>query len=430
MAGAGARGVARVSAVAASAGRPADLPRILFVCEAVTLAQMVRLATLARALDARRYEVHFASAQFDELVFGGTSFVRHHIHSLPPRTIEARVAAGRRLYGRRTLSRYVAEERALIAAVSPALVVGDLRLSLSISAPAERVPYAALINAYWSPLTVRRGFPMPDHPIVRLLGVHRAQRSFPRALPLVFRHFARPVNALRKRHGLSALGSLPDILTHGDHTLFPDVPALVPTRDLPAGQRYLGPVLWSPPVRLPAWWTALDPGRPTIYVTMGSSGRVQKLGMVVDVAARLGLQVLVATAGRAQLGGALAPHVFVADYLPGHLAARRSFAVISNGGSTTGYQALAEGKPVLGIASNMDQHLAMTAIEDAGAGLLLRAGNVDEQGLAQALGHLADDPSFTAAARGLADEFVRWDAAANFVNFVRDAVTGSGELPA
>jgi UDP:flavonoid glycosyltransferase YjiC (YdhE family) len=320
------------------------------------------------------------------------------------------------------LARYVAEERALIATVAPALVLGDLRLSLTVSAPAERVPYAALINAYWSTHAVRRGFPLPDHPIVRLLGVDRAQRTFPRALPHVFRHFARPVNALRKGHGLPALASLPEILTYGDHTLFPDVPALVPTRGLPDQQRYLGPVLWSPPVRLPEWWTALDPGRPTIYVTMGSSGPVQKLGMVVDVAAQLGLQVLVATAGRSSLGGALPRHVFVADYLPGHLAARRSFAVISNGGSTTGYQALAEARPVLGIASNLDQYLAMTAIQEAGAGLLLRAGNLDRQGIAQALGRLSEDPSFTVAARRLADEFARWDATSTFINFVRDAV--------
>ena len=49
-------------------------PRILFVAEAVTLAQVVRLATLARGLDPARYEVHFASARFDELVFAGTAF--------------------------------------------------------------------------------------------------------------------------------------------------------------------------------------------------------------------------------------------------------------------------------------------------------------------------------------------------------------------
>lgn len=404
---------------------PSPSRRILFVCEAVTLAQVVRLVTLARGLDPARYQVHFASAHFDEMVFGGTTFIRHHIHSLSPQTIDARVASGRRLYGGRTLARYVDEERALLGAIAPALVVGDLRLSLSVSAPLARVPYAALINAYWSPHTVRGAFPLPDHPIVRLLGVDLAQRTFPKALPYVFRHFARPVNALRQRHGLPQLGSLPEVLTHGDHTFFPDVPALVPTRDLPARQHYLGPVLWAPPVALPDWWGRLDPQRPTLYVTLGSSGRVQRLRLIIDTAAALDFQVLVATAGRATLGDGLPPHVFVADYLPGHLAARRALAVVSNGGSTTGYQALAEGRPVLGIAFNLDQYLAMDAIQDAGAGLRLRAGNLDRSGLSQALQRLRAEPSFTRAAAGLATEFTRWNAPAAFAAFVNRLVSGA-----
>ncbi len=396
------------------------MPRVLFVSEAVTLAQVVRLATLARSLDPARHEVHFAAAHFDEMIFAGTPFVRHRIRSLAPDTVAARVASGRRIYGPRTLGRYVGEERALLRALRPGLVVGDLRLSLSVSAPLERTPYASLINAYWSPHAVREDFPLPDHPIVKLLGVRLAARYFPKARPSVFRHFARPVNALRTRNGLSPLGSLGDVLTHGDHTLFPDVPALIPTRNLPAHQKYLGPVLWSPPVPLPPWWGAVDPQRPTIYVTLGSSGRVEHLPLVVDVAAGLGYQVLVATAGRSKLG-VVPRHVYVADYLPGHLAARRAALVVSNGGSTTGYQALAEGRPVLGIAANLDQYLAMTAIADAGAGLLLRSGTLAREPLADALGRLVSDPLFTQAAARLRDEFTRWNAAATFAAFVENA---------
>jgi len=391
--------------------------RVLFVAEAVTLAQVVRLATLARALDPARTEVHFASARFDPQVFAGTNFIRHPIVSLSPAVIESRFASGRRLYGARTLAGYVREETALFSSVRPDLVVGDLRLSLSVSTAIDRIPYACLINAYWSPYATRHGFPLPDHPIVRLLGVPMAARYFGKALPHVFAHFARPVNALRARHGLPKLGSLPEVLTHADHTLYPDVPALVPTANLPPHQHYLGPVLWSPPVALPPWWKDLDPQRPTIYLTLGSSGRVQRLPLVIEVAAGLGHQVLVATAGRCDLG-VVPRHVYVADYLPGHLAARRADLVMSNGGSTTGYQALAEGRPVLGIPFNLDQYLAMTAIEDAGAGLLLRSGTLSRDGLRLALTRLMTEPSFGAAAERLRDEFAKWDAPAAFAELV------------
>jgi len=393
------------------------MKRILFVAEAVTLAQVVRLVTLALALDPARYEIHFASARFDDLIFRDTRFVRHPIWSLSPAVIDARVARGQRLYGRRTLAAYVREERALLQAVRPDLVVGDLRLSLAISAPLDRVPYAALINAYWSPFAARETFPLPEHPIVKLLGVALAERYFERALPFVFRHFARPLNQLRRRHGLAELGTLPEILTFGDHTLFPDTPALVPTRSLPAHQRYLGYVPWSPPVALPDWWSRLDAGRPTVYVTFGSSGRVQRLPMVLEAAASLGCQVLLATAGRV-CPGALPPHVFAADYLPGDLAARRARVVISNGGSTTGYQALAEGRPVLGIPFNLDQYLASQAVERAGAGLVVRAGLANAKNVAGALSRLLSEPSFTTAATAVAADLGRSNAPAAFAALV------------
>jgi UDP:flavonoid glycosyltransferase YjiC (YdhE family) len=404
-----------------------DRPRILFVAEAVTLAQVVRLYTLARGLDARRYEVHFASARFDERVFAGDEgFRRWPIESLAPEIVDKLVASGKRIYDERTLAGYVEEEQALLQSVRPALVVGDLRLSLAVSAPLAGVPHAALINAYWSPHAVRDGFPLPDHPIVRLLGERVAARYFPIALPKVFDHFARPLNQLRRKNGLPPVGSLPEALLHGDYTLFPDVPALVPTVGAPARHRYLGPVPWAPAIDPPAWWDAFDPVRPIVYVTLGSSGRADRLPLVLDAIRALGLQAMVATAGRSAISDDdLPPDVHAADLLPGDLAARRARLVICNGGSSTGYQALAEGRPVIGIASNLDQYLAMTAIEKAGAGRLLRAGSLTVDAVKNAIVGLLDDPGPHAAARALAAEFARWDSRATFRAFVDEVVTRS-----
>jgi UDP:flavonoid glycosyltransferase YjiC (YdhE family) len=358
--------------------------RVLFVAEAVTLAQVVRLVTLARALDAARYEVHFASAAFDPRVFAPGEFVRHPITSASPREVERALERGTRLYSQRTLARYVDDDLRLLDQVEPALVVGDLRWSLLVSAPLRGVTHAALVNAYWSPHAVRARFPMPDHPLVRLLGEEIAARGFPRALPFVFRHFARPLDALRRRHGLAPLGGLRELLTAGDLTLYADAPALVPVDPLPPTHHFLGHVGWAPRVALPAWWDRLDPARRCVYVTLGSSGRVAALPGVVAALARLPVDVLVATAGRAALPGA-PENVHVADLLPGDVAARRAAVVVSNGGSSTGYQALAEGRPVVGLPWNLDQYLAMSAIEDAGAGALVRGGSADPEAVRRAV---------------------------------------------
>lgn len=394
---------------------------ILFFAEAVTTAQVVRLLVLARALDPDRYDVHFASAAFDEAVFAGTTFRRWPVTSLFPSVVDRAVSRGSRIYDEKTLARYLAEDRRLLDAVKPRLVVGDLRWSLSVAAPLGGVPQASLINAYWSPHAVREGWPLPDHPIVRLLGEKTAAKYFPIALPKAFEHFARPVNALRRKHGLAPIGSLPQVMTHGDHTLFADTPALVPVAgDSPAHHRYLGPILWSPAVPLPAWWDRLDPRRPTVYVTLGSSGRAERLPLVVQALSAAGVQAIVATAGRCRID-APPPHIYVTDFIPGHLAARRAQLVISNGGSTTSYQALAEGRPVVGIAFNLDQYLAMTAVTLAGAGVLLRSGSLTAARLTAAVTAVLATPSYAAAAEGVARDFGAWDAPARFRQFVAEA---------
>jgi UDP:flavonoid glycosyltransferase YjiC (YdhE family) len=378
--------------------------RILFVSEAVTLAQVVRLVVLARSLPPDRYEVHFAAARFDDLIFRPGEFRRWPIASLPPAQVEARVRGGRRLYGGRTLRHYLREDLRVIDAVRPDLVVGDLRLSLAVAAPLRHVPHAALINAYWSPFHERDRFPLPEHPLVRLLGERIAAKYFPRALPAVFAHFAAPVNRLRRTHGLPEIGSLPEVLCHGDLTLHPDPPALVPTRRAPPHHRHIGAVLWSPAIPRPPWWSRLDPRRPTVYVTLGSSGRPELLPAIIAALADLGLQALVATAGRAAPPPP-PPGIHLAAFLPGDEAAARADLVVCNGGSTTAYQALAAGRPVLGIAANLDQYLSMEAITRAGAGRLLRAGHATRATIRAALTEALATPTLTTAARHLAPTF-------------------------
>jgi UDP:flavonoid glycosyltransferase YjiC (YdhE family) len=394
--------------------------RILFVAEAVTLAQVVRLAALARGLDPARHEVHFASAAFDELVFRDLAVRRWPIRSLSPETVARAVARGARIYGGRTLARYLEDDQRVLAEVRPDLVVGDLRWSLAVAAPKAGIPYAALINAYWSPYAVRDGFPLPDHPIVKLLGLEMAERHFPRAMPAVFSHFARPLNRLRRRHGLAPIGSLPDVLAYGDYTLYPDVPELVPTSGAPSSHVYLGPVSWSPDLPLPPWWSKLDPKRPTAYVTLGSSGRAQALSAVLDGLAAEKIQILLSTAGR-PVPATLPAHTHVAPYLPGEIAARRADFVVSNGGSTTGYQALAEGRPVLGVPFNLDQYLAMTAIARAGAGILVRGGSARAEAISAAARRLLEDPAFSQSAATLARTFAAAPAARRFDDFLATA---------
>jgi UDP:flavonoid glycosyltransferase YjiC (YdhE family) len=395
--------------------------RILFVSEAITLAQVVRLVVLARALDPARYEVHFAAASFPELVFRPHEFIRWPLHTVDGSRALRRLARGGRLYGGRTLARYVHADRELIRAVRPSLIVGDLRWSLAISAPAEGVRHAALANAYMSPFAIRDRFPLPDHPMVRLLGERLAERYFPRALPSVFKYFAEPVNRLRRMNAQQPVGSLLDVLTFGDLTLYADPPGLVPVHALPPTHRFLGPVLWSAPGAPPAEW-GMDPRRPALYVTLGSSGDVRLVSRIVEALVDEPVDVLLATAGRANVEGA-ADRIRVVPFVDGRAAAARAALVISNGGSTTGYQALAGGTPVLGLPQNLEQHLASEAMSRTGAAAWISAPHVTASGLRAAVRGLIADDGVHMAAKQAAETFRAHDSGARFRRIVDRALS-------
>jgi UDP:flavonoid glycosyltransferase YjiC (YdhE family) len=421
-----------------------DVPRvrrrILFIAENVTLAQCVRLVTLARALDEDEYEVHFACAGFPALVFAGTNFVQHTIHSLSPEAATRALEAGRRLYETADLLRYIEAERRLIASIEPALVVGDFRLSLSTSAELMGVPSAVLINAYWSPYAQRTGFPVPDHPIIGWLGEQLTEKYFPRAIPHVFRHFAKPLDSARARHGLAPVGDLLEMLTHGDHTLYPDDPWLTPVDGAPSSHRFLGPVMWQPECQpdldqpapptvagavLPDAstadaWFGLDPSLPRLYVTLGSSGALRLLPFVVEALKSLPVVAVIATAGRIELGP-LPANLISRPFVRGAELARSAALVIFNGGSTTGYQALSQGTKVLGLPSNFDQYLAMEAIERAGAGVSVKARQATPALIRASVERALSDPELDAGAQTVAEHFSRHDAAEAFRRFVAEA---------
>ena len=392
--------------------------KILFLAEAVTLAHVVRPLVLAQALDAEQYDVHFAADDRYDFVFRDSRVQRgHRLNSISSQQFLDALASGARLYQSATLNEYVAADQELIQRVQPDLVVGDFRLSLAVSAPLCKVPYATITNAYWSPYSTRRWMPLPEHAIERAFGARLGSALFRLVQPLVFRYHALPLNRLRRRWGLSGLGDLRGAYTHADYTWYADIPRLAPTHALPGNHRYLGPVLWSPPAELPPWWSRVDSKKPVIYASLGSSGNTRVLPELLRAVESMPVTMMLATAGRVPSIG-LPGNVLAADYVPGELAAARAAVVVCNGGSPSVYQALSQGTPVLGIPSNMDQHLAMEPVEQLQAGILVRQRRANSETLRHALVELVGKACFTDRARGLAEELRDLDACANFPRFV------------
>jgi len=396
--------------------------KILFVAEAVTLAHVGRPLALAATLDRARYEVHFACADGYDFCFANADLLRWPIRSISSKQFLQALADGKPVYDAATLADYVQQDLQLLREIRPDVVVGDFRLSLSVSARLAGVPYIALINAYWSPYVAQR-YTVPSLPLTRLLPIPLANALFNLARPLAFALHTMPLNRVRRRYGLPSLGwDLNRVYTDADYTLYADVPELFPPHDLPPNHRFIGPVLWSPPIPLPDWWDQLPAERPLVYVTVGSSGQGAVLPAVLQALAGLPVSVLAATVGRVVLQ-TVPENARVADFLPGEQAARRAALVICNGGSPTSHQALAAGVPVVGIADNLDQFLNMQGIVGAGAGALLRIDRFDGAALQQAVQGLLATPAAATAARRLQGIFDSYQASESFGKLLSKILT-------
>lgn len=385
--------------------------KILFMAEAVTLAHVGRPLALAQALDPGRYAVDVACAPGYDMFFKGSNIEPLRLHSISSERFLAALAAGKPVYDAATLQHYVADDLRVLNAVRPHVVVGDFRLSLSVSARLAGIPYIGLINAYWSPY-VRQRYRVPALPFARVLPIALADRLFRLARPLAFALHSMPLNRVRRAHGLPALGpDLRRVYTDADHVLYADIPQMFPATALPDTHAYMGAVTWSPPTPLPAWWHELDGAKPVVYVTLGSSGAGQVLPRVLQALAALPVTVIAATAGGAS-PGVVPANARVAPYLPGAAAARRAQLVVCNGGSPTCQQALVAGVPVLGIAGNLDQYLNMGGVVGCGAGRLLRSDRLTEAAVRDAALALLDQtrPASRAAALRLAGHFAGYDA--------------------
>ena len=389
--------------------RPA--PRILFLGEAVTLAHVARTVSLAEAL-APDHEVCVGLAPHAHRFATAGRLTLRALETLPGERFVDALRRGAPVYDAATLERYVDADLALIDEWRPDLVVGDFRLSMSVSARLRDIPCLTITNAYWSPW-YQRAAPLPVLPWTRHVPLAMGRAAFALARGPAMAAHAVPLNRVRTRHGLPSLGGdLRRAYTDADHAAYADVPELFPTPGAPASHVHIGPILWAPPVAPPTWWNEPLAG-PTAYVTMGSSGDPALLEGIVAALDAQGVTAMVASAG-ADFRPPPGSRARVAHYLPGMEAARRASLVVCNGGSLTGQQALAAGKPVLGIASNMDQFFNMRALQEAGAGLTLRADRASPQALGTAVAKLLKDPAHAAAAGRLSAVFQRYSAAARF----------------
>ena len=174
--------------------------KVLFIAEAVTLAHVGRSIRLASILHSRGFDVVLACDPRYDAFLTGLDFSVRSIPSIPPARFLDALARGRPVFSQSELARYIEDDLALLGSIRPDAVVGDFRLSLSVSARLAQVPYVNVSNAYWSPYA-RPRFRIPSLPVTRHVALALAQPVFDLIRPVAFAAYVAPINRLRRAHG-------------------------------------------------------------------------------------------------------------------------------------------------------------------------------------------------------------------------------------
>ncbi|HEX8546295.1 MAG TPA: nucleotide disphospho-sugar-binding domain-containing protein [Cytophagaceae bacterium] len=391
--------------------------KLLFISEDITLSQVVRLVELAKSVSGI-YEIHFASSHAYPFVFNDCEFTHWKLTCITSDYMQKKLDKGAPIYSETILLGYVEQELHLYDQIKPDLIISDFRWSVSISAPYAKISYAIIINSYWNLNKLDFRLPIPNHPISSVFGHTTSQFFFQYAVPLFFYLYALPVNRLRKKFNLPKIGTLQDVLTKADFTLYPDTPLLSPLNVLGPKEIFLGPVVWSPDLNFDFTWKKDIDHLPLVYYTPGSSGNKKLNHIILERLAKMPVRVLFSSAGddTIQYGS----NIIAAPLIPGNKACKNASLVICNGGSSTAYQSLYEGTPVLGIPSNLDQQISAKIIQRTGAGLLLNNESVSRRNFTCVVSNIIGDNQFKTNAQRIQDEFREYDYKAIFPRWLKN----------
>ena len=285
----------------------------------------------------------------------------------------------------------------------PDLVLGDMHWSLSLSAEITKVPYVSITNAHW---TDHFAFPwkaFDDHIMTRYMGVPVASQLMPFFKRGVTRYWALPYWKYRRDHGL------PNRRNHnlfgvidGDMTLLADVPEYGQVKNCPPHVHHVGPLLWEPDFPDPEWFKDLDPDRPTLYITMGSTGDPMFFERAARAFGDSKYQVIMTTGGLPVDIPDPPDNFFIEEFARGDRIVERADVVINHGGNGSIYQALAGGVPIIGAPYHVDQDLNLQIVEALGCGVRLRKVRDLVQHLEGAIDEILTTPKYRKAARIIA----------------------------
>ena len=193
----------------------------------------------------------------------------------------------------------------------------------------------------------------------------------------IYNHLAPDLDAVRADLGAPPVGKIERAMIRAPLMLYMTAePFEYPRSDWPQSVRMVGPGVWDPPAKSPAWLEELK--RPLVLVTC--STEFQNDGKLAQTAlealAGEDVEVVVTTAGVDPSSFTPPPNARVERFVPHRPVLERAACVVCHGGMGITQKALATGVPVCVVPFGRDQFDVARHVEVADAGTRLPASRL------------------------------------------------------
>lgn len=326
---------------------------------------------------------------------------------------------------------YAAEVGAAIGDRRPDVVLtSQFALGAMVAAEAAGVPFVVLMpNVYLLPAKGMPPFGVGLRPARGPLGRLRdravggvTQRTWDR------KGLGR-LNAVRDELGLRPLAHFFDQVHRAERELVMTTPAFDFPATLPAGARYVGPVLDDPSWTEP--WTRPEGDNPLVLVGLSSTFQDQLacLQRIADALGSLPVEGLITTGPALDPSVVSAPpNVNVVASAPHAQVLPHAAVMVTHGGHGTVMKSLAAGVPMVVMHHGRDQADNAARLTNRGAGIAIKR-SARPSAIAAAVEKLLDEPSYRDNASQLGTA-VRRDAASGALLAELDGVSARDASPA
>jgi len=198
--------------------------------------------------------------------------------------------------------------------------------------------------------------------------------------PVLFGLYNRQVSeldAVRAERGAPPAGRIERAMLRAPLMLYMTAePFEYPRSDWPPSVRMVGPGIWDPPAKSPAWLEGLD--EPLVLVTCSTEfqndGKLAQAAL--DAFAEEDVGVVVTTGGVDPSSFTPPPNAHVERFVPHRPVLERAACVVCHGGMGITQKALAAGVPVCVVPFGRDQLDVARHVQVAGAGTRLPASRL------------------------------------------------------